>query len=73
MTDIESLRARQDAIVRRVKARGAEVLGDIEDEQFRSLQDRIGEIERREQLHAGAAPSTASTAATAASAVRALI
>jgi HK97 family phage major capsid protein len=54
MTDIESLRARQRAIVDRVKARGAEVLSDQEDEQYRLLQERIENAQRSNDLHSAA-------------------
>jgi HK97 family phage major capsid protein len=47
MTDIASLRAEQQAIIRRVEARGEKTLNSVETEQFKRLSEQIEDAERR--------------------------
>lgn len=51
MNDLESLRARRQAIVDAAQARGDRILNDIDNANFVRLSDEIEHVERRQSLH----------------------
>ena len=54
MSDLPDIRARQDAILARAKARGATQLNDDEDAEFRRLGEEFKNLKRRNELSSAA-------------------